>query len=131
MSNNTEYTKEYIDNVENYFNEVDRLIVTPAICKTLSYQQVTEFYAKHSMADTFKEYLLDNAVSAEEYCDEVQKLEEGIRDKEKEIDDVKDDLEDAIGDIEDLDVESITEMQIIDIVNSLQSIAKRLDKLGR
>lgn len=72
MSNNSEYTREYIDTVEEWFRTYDRVIHGPAMDKTLSYQKVLEFGAIHGEVEKFKEYLLNNTVLQ----DEIEALEE-------------------------------------------------------
>lgn len=75
MSNNSEYTKEYIDTVEEWFRTYDRVIHTPAMDKSLSYQKVLEFGSIHGEVEKFKEYLLDNVSSASYYAEQVDVLE--------------------------------------------------------
>lgn len=141
MSNNSEYTKEYIDTVEEWFRNYDRVIHGPAMDKVLSYQKVLEFGAIHGEVEKFKEYLIENATSAEYYADQVEILEDTESRLEREKEELQQGYEEALDDIQD-ELDSVTNelTSFIEFINDIQDpenserlqkeYSKLLDALG-
>lgn len=60
MSNNSEYTREYIDNVDEHFRVLEMKLLMPAREKTLTFQAVEEVFQRFGEMDSMRDYLVDN-----------------------------------------------------------------------